>query len=53
MPRKVQMIAEAAGDPAPEFPTPDIENLKSQLSKPDQFRINFDYLARRVVRRGL
>jgi hypothetical protein len=46
------MTAEAAGDPAPEFPHVDIENLKSQLSKPDQFRINFDYLARRVVRRG-
>jgi len=50
---KVQMIAEAAGDPAAEFPHADIENLKSQLSKPDQFRINFDYLARRVVRRSL
>jgi L-fuculose-phosphate aldolase len=49
---KVQMIAEGAGDPAPEFPQTDIEKLKSQLSKPDQFRINFDYLARRVVRRG-
>lgn len=47
----VQMIAEAAGDLAPEFPHADIENLKSQLSKPDQFRINFDYLARRVGRR--
>jgi L-fuculose-phosphate aldolase len=49
---KVQMIAEAAGDPAPEFADADIENLKSQLSKPDQFQINFDYLARRVGRRG-
>jgi L-fuculose-phosphate aldolase len=49
---KVQMIAEAAGGPAPEFPRADIENLKSQLSKPDQFRINFDYLARRVGRSG-
>jgi ribulose-5-phosphate 4-epimerase/fuculose-1-phosphate aldolase len=49
---KVQMIAEAAGDPAPEFPREDIEKLKSQLSKPDQFKINFDYLARRVLRRG-
>ena len=47
----IQMIAEAAGDPAPEFPRDDIENLKSQLSKPDQFTINFDYLARRVLRR--
>lgn len=49
---KIQMIAEAAGEPAPEFPREDIENLRSQLSKPDQFKINFDYLARRVMRRG-
>jgi L-fuculose-phosphate aldolase len=49
---KVQMIAQAAGEPAAEFPQDDIENLKSQLSKPDQFKINFDYLARRVMRRG-
>ena len=48
----VQMIAEAAGDPAPEFPREEIEKLKDQLSRPDQFRINFDYLARRVARRG-
>jgi ribulose-5-phosphate 4-epimerase/fuculose-1-phosphate aldolase len=50
---KVQMIAEAAGEPAAEFPKDDIENLKSQLSKADQFKINFDYLARRVLRRGV
>lgn len=48
----VQMIAEAAGELAPEFSREDIEKLKSQLSKPDQFRINFDYLGRRVARRG-
>ena len=48
---KIQMIAEAAGDPAAEFPRDDIENLKGQLSKADQFKINFDYLARRVLRR--
>jgi L-fuculose-phosphate aldolase len=49
----VQMIVEAAGDPAGEFAREDIENLKSQLSNPDQFRINFDYLARRIRRRGM
>ena len=47
----VQMLAEAAGDPAPEFPRADIEKLKHEVSQPDQFKINFDYLARRV-RRG-
>jgi ribulose-5-phosphate 4-epimerase/fuculose-1-phosphate aldolase len=50
---KVQMIAEAAGEPVAEFPKDDIENLKSQLSKADQFKINFDYQARRVLRRGV
>lgn len=47
----VQMIAEAAGSPAPEFPLADIETLKAQISKPDQFEINFDYLVRRVKRK--
>jgi L-fuculose-phosphate aldolase len=46
----VQMITEAAGSPAPEFPRADIETLKAQISKPDQFEINFDYLVRRVTR---
>lgn len=47
-----QLLAEAAGDPAPEFPRADIEKLKHDISQPEQFRINFDYLARRVKRRG-
>jgi L-fuculose-phosphate aldolase len=48
---RIQMIAEAGGEVAGEFPLSDIENLRSQLSKPDQFKINFDYLARRALRR--
>jgi L-fuculose-phosphate aldolase len=48
---QIQMIAEAAGTPAPAFPAADIETLKDQVSKPDQFVVNFDYLARRVQRR--
>jgi L-fuculose-phosphate aldolase len=47
----VQMIAEAAGDPAPEFPRADIEKLKHDISRPDQFVVNFDYLVRRAKRR--
>jgi L-fuculose-phosphate aldolase len=47
----VQLIAEAAGDPAPEFPRADIEKLKHDISRPEQFAINFDYLVRRVKRR--
>ena len=48
---QVQMIAEAAGQPAPEFPRADIEKLKHDISRPEQFTINFDYLVRRVLRR--
>ena len=49
---QIQLIAEAAGTPAPEFPRADIEKLKHDLSRPEQFKINFDYLVRRVKRRG-
>jgi L-fuculose-phosphate aldolase len=48
---QVQMITEAAGDPAPEFPRGDIETLLQQISQPEQFVINFNYLARRVQRK--
>lgn len=48
----VQMITEAAGDSGPEFPRADIEKLKQEISQPEQFIINFDYLARRVQRRA-
>ena len=47
----VQMIAEAAGQPAPEFPRADIMKLQSDISRPDQFVVNFDYLVRRLKRR--
>src|SRR3984885_2343105 len=47
----VQLLAEAAGDVAPEFPRADIEKLKAIVTQPEQFQINFDYLARRVKRR--
>jgi L-fuculose-phosphate aldolase len=47
----IQMIVEAAGDAAPEFPRADIEKLKSDIGQPEQFTINFDYLVRRVKRR--
>ena len=46
----IQMIAEAAGDPAPEFSTADIDQLKHDISRPEQFAINFDYLVRRAKR---
>ncbi len=48
----IQLAAEAAGDPAPEFPRDDIEKNRHDISQPEQFEINFDYLARRLKRRG-
>jgi L-fuculose-phosphate aldolase len=48
----VQLLVEAAGDPAPQFSRADIEKLKDDISQPEQFTINFDYLVRRVKRRG-
>jgi L-fuculose-phosphate aldolase len=47
----IQMIVEAAGEAAPEFPREDIAKLKGEMSAPEQFVINFDYLARRVTGR--
>jgi L-fuculose-phosphate aldolase len=44
----VQLTAEAAGDPAPEFPADDIEKLKRDIGLPEQFAINFEYLVRRA-----
>jgi L-fuculose-phosphate aldolase len=46
----IQMITEAAGDPAPDFPPDDIAQLKRDISQPDQFVVNFNYLVRRLER---
>ena len=48
----IQLAVEAAGDAAPEFPRDDIAKFKHDIGQPEQFKINFDYLARRVKRRG-
>jgi L-fuculose-phosphate aldolase len=48
---QIQMTMEAAGDTAPPFPDRDIEQLKTDISQPDQFAVNFDYLVRRAKRR--
>jgi len=45
------MIMVAAGDTAPEFPVKDVEQLKHDISRAEQFVINFDYLVRRAKRR--
>jgi L-fuculose-phosphate aldolase len=49
---RIQMIAEAAGDCDPEFPAADIKKLQQDLSRPDQFVINFDYLVRRLAKQA-
>jgi L-fuculose-phosphate aldolase len=49
----IQMNARAAGEPVREFPADDIAKLKANLSRPDQFAVNFDYLVRRAKRRGI
>jgi L-fuculose-phosphate aldolase len=48
----IQLLAEAAGEPLPEFPRDDILKLKHDISRAEQFQINFDYLVRRVKRGG-
>jgi L-fuculose-phosphate aldolase len=49
---QIQLMVDAAGEPAPEFPPDDIAKFKREIGQPEQFTINFDYLARRVTRRG-
>jgi len=48
---QIQLAAEAAGETAPDFPRADIEKLKHDISRAEQFQVNFDYLVRRVKRR--
>jgi L-fuculose-phosphate aldolase len=48
----VQLLVEAMGDPAPEFSRGDIEKLRGDITQPEQFAINFDYLVRRIKRRS-
>ncbi|MGE0626361.1 MAG: class II aldolase/adducin family protein [Hyphomicrobiaceae bacterium] len=48
---RIQMLVEAAGDPAPEFPPDDLQLLKDKIGRHEQMVINFDYLVRKVKRR--
>jgi L-ribulose-5-phosphate 4-epimerase len=47
---RIQILAESAGDLAPEFPREDILELYDKLSRPEQHAVNFNYLARRARR---
>jgi L-fuculose-phosphate aldolase len=48
---KIQMITEAVSTDGPQFSPEDIEKLKYDIGRPDQFLVNFAYLLRRVERR--
>ncbi len=48
---RIQLLAEAAGLDAPDFPEEDVARLRRNLMSPEQFVVNFDYLARKVARR--
>jgi ribulose-5-phosphate 4-epimerase/fuculose-1-phosphate aldolase len=48
---RIQLLAEAAGIDAPDFPADDVARLRDNLARPEQFAINFAYLARKARRR--
>ena len=45
---QIQMLAEAAGGIGQEFDDATIARLHHNITRPDQYRINFDYLLRRA-----
>jgi L-fuculose-phosphate aldolase len=49
---RIQFIAEGAGGCNAEFPEADIRKLQNDLSRLDQFAVNFDYLVRRLGKRA-
>lgn len=47
----IQMVTEASGTPSPDFSDADIATLAANLSRPEQFEVNFNYLARKLKSR--
>lgn len=47
---QIQLLAEATGETAPEFPREDIMKLHEKISRPEQHTINFDYMVRKSRR---
>ena len=45
---RIQLLASASGLDAWSFPPEDVAALRDKLTRPDQFAINFDYLARKA-----
>jgi L-fuculose-phosphate aldolase len=48
----VQMAVLATGHVAPEFPASEIARIKEKIANPDQYKVNFDYLVRKMQRMG-
>jgi L-fuculose-phosphate aldolase len=47
---RIQLLADAAGGEVPLFPPEDVAALREKLMSPEQFVVNFDYLARKARR---
>jgi L-fuculose-phosphate aldolase len=47
---QIQILAESTGSVGDEFPPSDIQKLNDKIGRPEQHKINFDYLVRKVRR---
>jgi L-fuculose-phosphate aldolase len=47
---RIQLLAESAGGIGEEFPQEDIKRLHYNITRPEQFNINFEYLRRKSTR---
>jgi ribulose-5-phosphate 4-epimerase/fuculose-1-phosphate aldolase len=48
---QIQLLAAAAGGPGPMFDAGSIQRLHDNITRPEQFTINFEYLRRRAQRK--
>jgi L-fuculose-phosphate aldolase len=48
---QIQLLAEAAGGPGPLFDAGSIQRLHDNITRPEQYTINFEYLRRRANRK--
>ena len=48
---QIQLLAEAAGGPGPMFDAGSIQRLHDNITRPEQYTINFEYLRRRAHRK--
>jgi ribulose-5-phosphate 4-epimerase/fuculose-1-phosphate aldolase len=48
---QIQLLAAAAGGPGPLFDAGSIQRLHDNITRPEQYSINFEYLRRRANRK--